>query len=143
MVKGWRWGIPLWETAISEHRLGCEPQIPAKAGIPVLPRAVLRATARSIRSGVTYFASVDLSVKNENDLRALAWLFGYSAHVATDLAVHPVPASSGEDTRWQLLYLSVCSAEKVSPALRFGERVCATVGPPLDGTAACCAAGRT
>jgi hypothetical protein len=52
-------------------------------------------TADIIRSGVSRFAGTNFEVQDENVLRALAWLFGYAAHVATDLTVHPVLAASG------------------------------------------------
>lgn len=50
-------------------------------------------TSDIIRSGVSYFAGKRL--EDEDKLRALAWLFGYAAHVATHLTVHPVLAASG------------------------------------------------
>ncbi len=50
-------------------------------------------TAEIIRSGVSYFASKNLEAPDT--LCALAWLFGYSAHVVTDLTIHPVLAASG------------------------------------------------
>jgi hypothetical protein len=50
-------------------------------------------TADIIRSGVSYFAGKNL--EDGDKLRALAWFFGYAAHVATDLTVHPVLAASG------------------------------------------------
>jgi hypothetical protein len=52
-------------------------------------------TSDIIRSGVLYFADKNLEVRDDNVLRALAWFFGYAAHVATDLTVHPVLAASG------------------------------------------------
>ncbi len=52
-------------------------------------------TGDIIRSGVSYFAGKNLEVRDDNALRALAWFFGYAAHVATDLTVHPVLAASG------------------------------------------------
>ena len=50
-------------------------------------------TADVLRKGVAWFAGRDLS--DPNDQKALAWLFGYAAHVVTDLTVHPVLAASG------------------------------------------------
>jgi hypothetical protein len=50
-------------------------------------------TADIIRSGVSCFAGKNL--EDGDKLRALAWFFGYAAHVATDLTVHPVLAASG------------------------------------------------
>ena len=52
-------------------------------------------TADFIRAGGAWIVDRDLAVKNEDTLRALAWLFGYAAHVATDLTVHPVLVASG------------------------------------------------
>jgi hypothetical protein len=52
-------------------------------------------TSDIIRSGISYFAGKNLEVRDEDTLRSLAWLFGYSAHVATDLTVHAVLAVSG------------------------------------------------
>jgi hypothetical protein len=52
-------------------------------------------TGDIIRSGISDFAGKNLEVQDENTLCALAWLFGYSAHVATDLTIHPVLAASG------------------------------------------------
>jgi hypothetical protein len=52
-------------------------------------------TSDIIRSGVGYFAGVNFGAQDDDNLRTLAWLFGYSAHVATDLTVHPVLAASG------------------------------------------------
>jgi hypothetical protein len=52
-------------------------------------------TADIIRAGVSYFASKNFEQEDQDPLRALAWLFGYSAHVATDLTVHPVLVASG------------------------------------------------
>jgi hypothetical protein len=52
-------------------------------------------TSDIIRSGVSYFANKDLGAQDDDMLRSLAWLFGYSAHVATDLTVHAVLMASG------------------------------------------------
>jgi hypothetical protein len=52
-------------------------------------------TGDIVRAGVSYFSGKNLEVQDENNLCSLAWLFGYSAHVATDLTVHPVLVSSG------------------------------------------------
>ena len=52
-------------------------------------------TADIIRAGISYFAGQNFEARDNRTLRALAWLFGYSAHVATDLTVHPVLAASG------------------------------------------------
>jgi hypothetical protein len=52
-------------------------------------------TADIIRSGIPYFAGMNLEVQDDDKLRAMAWLFGYTAHVATDLTVHPVLVASG------------------------------------------------
>jgi hypothetical protein len=52
-------------------------------------------TGDVIRAGVSHFAGQDLAAQNHDVYRALAWLFGYSAHVATDLTVHPVLKASG------------------------------------------------
>ena len=52
-------------------------------------------TGDIIRSGIEYFASRDLETRDDDTLRTLAWLFGYAAHVATDLTVHAVLAVSG------------------------------------------------
>ena len=52
-------------------------------------------TSDIIRSGVSYFAGKNLEVRDDDTLKAVAWLFGYSAHVATDLTVHAVLAASG------------------------------------------------
>ena len=52
-------------------------------------------TADIIRSGAAYLSGKNLTEGSPDALRALAWLFGYSAHVATDLTVHPVLAASG------------------------------------------------
>ena len=52
-------------------------------------------TGDIIRSGVSYFTSKNLDVQNPDTLCALAWFFGYAAHVATDLTIHPVLAASG------------------------------------------------
>ena len=52
-------------------------------------------TGDIIRSGVSYFAGRNFEVRDEDTLRALAWFFGYAAHVATDLTVHPVLVASG------------------------------------------------
>jgi len=43
-------------------------------------------TGDMIRSGVKYIRSID----NNARCKALAWLLGYSAHVATDVTIHPV-----------------------------------------------------
>ena len=43
-------------------------------------------TGDMIRSGVKYIRSID----NDDRCKALAWLLGYSAHVATDVTIHPV-----------------------------------------------------
>jgi len=50
-------------------------------------------TADIIRNGVAWFATRDM--RDPNTQRALSWLFGYAAHVATDLTVHPVLVASG------------------------------------------------
>ena len=52
-------------------------------------------TSDMLRAGVAYFATKDLATENDDNLKALAWLFGYAAHVATDLTIHPVLAASG------------------------------------------------
>jgi hypothetical protein len=52
-------------------------------------------TSDIIRSGVSYFTSKNLEAHDDDLLRSLAWLFGYSAHVATDLTVHAVLMASG------------------------------------------------
>lgn len=43
-------------------------------------------TGDMIRSGVRYVRSID----NNARCKALAWLLGYSAHVATDVTIHPI-----------------------------------------------------
>jgi len=43
-------------------------------------------TGDMIRSGVRYVRSID----NNARCKALAWLLGYAAHVATDVTIHPV-----------------------------------------------------
>jgi len=43
-------------------------------------------TGDMIRSGVKYIRSI----ANNDRYKALAWLLGYSAHVATDVTIHPV-----------------------------------------------------
>lgn len=50
-------------------------------------------TADVLRKGVSWFAGKDLA--DPSDQKALAWLFGYAAHVVTDLTVHPVLVASG------------------------------------------------
>jgi hypothetical protein len=52
-------------------------------------------TSDIIRSGIGHFAGRSLEVQDDDVLRSLAWLFGYSAHVVTDLTVHAVLAVSG------------------------------------------------
>jgi len=52
-------------------------------------------TSDIVRSGVSYFNDKNLADRNDDLLRGLAWLFGYAAHVATDLTVHAVLANSG------------------------------------------------
>lgn len=55
-------------------------------------------TSDIIRKGITFFAPINFETLETGDhdlLRALAWLFGYTAHVATDLTVHPVLEASG------------------------------------------------
>lgn len=43
-------------------------------------------TGDMIRSGVRYVRSIDSNAR----CKALAWLLGYSAHVATDVTIHPI-----------------------------------------------------
>jgi hypothetical protein len=45
-------------------------------------------TADLIRQAIAYFSGRDL--KQADSQKALAWLFGYVAHVVTDLTIHPV-----------------------------------------------------
>ena len=52
-------------------------------------------TADIVRAGVSWFAARNVEAGDPEALRALAWFFGYSAHVATDPTVHPVLAASG------------------------------------------------
>ena len=52
-------------------------------------------TSDILRAGVSYFAGKNLEIEDPDLLRALAWFYGYAAHVVTDLTVHPVLAASG------------------------------------------------
>ena len=52
-------------------------------------------TSDILRAGVSFIASKNLEVPDDGTLSAIAWLFGYSAHVATDLTIHPVLVASG------------------------------------------------
>jgi hypothetical protein len=54
-------------------------------------------TADFLKFGVRYFSGVRITQQDTGKMKALAWLFGYAAHVVADLVIHPVIKASGYD----------------------------------------------